>query len=64
MPQVSVENLVKTFTIAERQRGTQGALRGLVQRRYRTIPALNGISFTLEPGEEEIIARLYGDHPA
>ncbi|HZP82027.1 MAG TPA: ATP-binding cassette domain-containing protein [Chthonomonadaceae bacterium] len=51
MPQVSVENLVKTFTIAERQRGTLGALRGLIQRRYRTIPALNGISFTLEPGE-------------
>src|SRR5262249_8190376 len=35
----------------ERAPGLGGALRGLVRRRYRTISALNGISFTLEPGE-------------
>ena len=28
-----------------------GAMRGLVHRRYRTIRALNGASFSLEPGE-------------
>jgi ABC-2 type transport system ATP-binding protein len=51
MPQIVVENLVKTFRIAERQPGMGGALRGLVQRRYRTVHALNGLSFALEPGE-------------
>ena len=51
MPQIVVENLVKTFGIAERQPGVWGALRGLVHRRYRTVHALDGVSFTLEPGE-------------
>ncbi len=50
MPQIVVENLVKTFGIAERQPGVWGALRGLVHRRYRTVHALDGVSFTLEPG--------------
>ena len=51
MKPIIVENLVKTFRVAERQAGTWGAVRGLVQRRYRTVEALKGLSFTLEPGE-------------
>src|SRR5689334_16645133 len=51
MPQIVVENLTKTFRIAERQSGLWGAMRGLVQRRYREVSALAGISFTLEAGE-------------
>ena len=51
MPHIVVENLVKTFRIAERQPGMWGALRGVVNRRYRTVSALDGISFTIEPGE-------------
>jgi len=51
MPQIVVEDLVKTYRIAERQPGMWGAMRGLVHRRYRTIRALNGASFSLEPGE-------------
>ena len=51
MPQIVVEDLVKTYRIAERQPGMWGAVRGLVHRRYRTIHALNGASFSLEPGE-------------
>jgi viologen exporter family transport system ATP-binding protein len=51
MPQIIVENLTKRFRIAERDPGMWGALRGLVRRRYRTVSALDGISFTLEPGE-------------
>jgi len=51
MPQVVVENLVKTFKIAERQSGTWGAVKGLALRRYRTIRALDSISFSLEQGE-------------
>src|SRR6187402_467737 len=51
MPQILVENLVKTFRIAERQPGMGGAIRGLVSRSYRTVKALDGISFSLEAGE-------------
>ncbi len=51
MPQILVENLVKTFHVAERQAGLWGAVRGLVHRRYRTVHALNGVSFSLEQGE-------------
>src|SRR5579864_5380411 len=51
MPQIVVENLVKTFIIAERRAGMWGAVRGLAQRRYRTITALNAVSFSLEAGE-------------
>jgi len=51
MPQILVENLVKTFRVAERSPGMWGALRGVLKRRYRTVRALDGISFSLEPGE-------------
>lgn len=51
MPQIVVENLRKTFQIAERQSGMWGAIRGLATRKYRTVTALNDISFTLEAGE-------------
>jgi ABC-2 type transport system ATP-binding protein len=51
MPQIVVRNLVKTFRVAERDPGLWGAFRGLAHRRYRTVQALQGISFTLEPGE-------------
>lgn len=51
MPQIIVENLVKTFRIAERQAGLWGAVRGLARRRYREVRALDGVSFTLEAGE-------------
>lgn len=48
---ITVENLVKTFQIAQRQAGIWGALKGVVHRTYRTISALDGISFTIKPGE-------------
>lgn len=51
MPQIVVEELVKTFRIAERDPGFLGAARGLVRRRWREVCALDGISFSLEPGE-------------
>ena len=51
MPQIVVENLVKTFNVAERSSGIWGALRGIVRRRHRTVHALAGVSFSLEPGE-------------
>jgi len=51
MPQILVEGLAKTYRVAERDPGTWGALRGLVRRRWRTIEALKGVSFSLEAGE-------------
>jgi len=49
--QIIVEDLVKTFRIAERTPGVWGALAGLAHRRYRTVTALNGVSFSLDQGE-------------
>jgi ABC-2 type transport system ATP-binding protein len=51
MSQIIVEDLVKTFHVAERQPGMWGALRGVVRRRHRIVRALDGVSFTLEAGE-------------
>lgn len=51
MSHIIVENLIKTFQIAERRPGVWGALRGVVHRNYRQISALDGISFSIEPGE-------------
>jgi ABC-2 type transport system ATP-binding protein len=51
MAQIIVDNLVKTFSIAKRQPGIWGALRGLAHREYRQVRALDGVSFSLEPGE-------------
>ena len=51
MPQIAVENLVKTYRVSERQSGTLGAFAGLFHRKTRVIHALEGISFSLEQGE-------------
>jgi len=51
MPQIVVEGLVKTFQVAERTPGLWGAVRGLARRRYRTVRALDGVSFSIERGE-------------
>jgi len=51
MPQIVVENLAKAFRVAERSPGILGSLVGVVHRRYRTVQALDGITFSLEPGE-------------
>lgn len=51
MSQIIVEDLVKRFRIAERSPGILGALRGVAHRRYRTVDALDGVSFSIESGE-------------
>ncbi len=48
---VVVEDLCKSFRVAERRAGTLGALAGLVVRRHRTVSAIDGISFRLDEGE-------------
>ena len=51
MPQIIIEDLVKRFRISERDAGVWGAIRGIVHRRYHTVDALDGVSFSIEPGE-------------
>ncbi len=51
MPQIIVENLVKTFRVSERAAGLWGAVRGVVRRQHRTVRALDGVSFALDAGE-------------
>src|SRR5262245_48618015 len=50
-PQILVENLTKTYWIAQRTAGIWGSLRGLVRRQYRELRALDGVSFSIEAGE-------------
>jgi ABC-2 type transport system ATP-binding protein len=51
MPHVIVEDLRKSFRVAERRPGTLGAIAGLVARRHRVVRAIDGISFAIEQGE-------------
>jgi ABC-2 type transport system ATP-binding protein len=51
MPQIAVQDLSKTYRVAERRRGLLGAARGLFSRPHRHIDALRSVSFSLEEGE-------------
>ena len=51
MPQILVQDLAKTYRVAERDPGMLGAVCGLVRRRWRTVEALKDVSFSLERGE-------------
>ena len=51
MSNIVVKNLVKTFRIPERRPGIWGALVGVASRQYRTVRALDGVSFEIERGE-------------
>ncbi|OHD72663.1 MAG: ABC transporter [Spirochaetes bacterium RBG_13_68_11] len=51
MRHIIVEDLHKSFRVAERRRGTLGAIAGLVVRHHRVVAAIDGISFRLDQGE-------------
>jgi ABC-2 type transport system ATP-binding protein len=51
MAHILVKDLIKTFRVAERRSGTVGAFTGLFKRTYRTIHALDAVSFSIEQGE-------------
>ena len=51
MPQIWVDDLSKTYRVAEREAGALGAVKGLFRRRHRTVEALKHISFSLDEGQ-------------
>jgi ABC-2 type transport system ATP-binding protein len=48
---IEVRDLRKTFRVSERETGMGATLRAFVKRRYTDVPAVAGISFTIESGE-------------
>jgi ABC-2 type transport system ATP-binding protein len=50
-PTIHVRDLRKTYVVSEREAGAVAALRSLAYRHTQTIPAVDGISFDLAPGE-------------
>jgi len=51
MKTVEVDNLSKTFAVADKQPGLAGTLSHFVKRKYRMIQAVKDVSFSIEPGE-------------
>ncbi|MEM7625347.1 MAG: ATP-binding cassette domain-containing protein [Planctomycetota bacterium] len=51
MPTVSVDNLAKTYRVADKDPGFLGTVKHFVKRRHRDIEAVKGISFDIAPGE-------------
>jgi ABC-2 type transport system ATP-binding protein len=50
-PAIRVRDLVKTFRVPVREAGLAAAVRSLVRREHRDVRAVDGVSFTIEPGE-------------
>jgi ABC-2 type transport system ATP-binding protein len=48
---ICVRDLRKVYTVHEREAGVLAALRSLFHRRVRQVAAVDGITFTVEPGE-------------
>ena len=51
MPAILVDNLGKSYPVANKDPGLVGTLKHFFRRRYRLIPAVRNISLTIEPGE-------------
>lgn len=51
MPLISVKHLVKEYKTYDRREGLSGAIRDLFQRDYKTLRAVDDISFEIEKGE-------------
>jgi ABC-2 type transport system ATP-binding protein len=50
-PAIGVAGLRKTFKVPEREAGLRAAVRSLVRRKTREVHAVDGVGFTISPGE-------------
>jgi len=50
-PTIHIRDLCKTYVVSKREAGVLAALQSLVRRHTEEIPAVDGISFDLAPGE-------------
>jgi ABC-2 type transport system ATP-binding protein len=50
-PAVHLKDLRKVYYVSQQEPGAKAAVRGLVRRRKIEVPAVDGISFDLSPGE-------------
>jgi ABC-2 type transport system ATP-binding protein len=50
-PIIEVNGLTKAFRTYKKEPGFKGAVKGLFRRRYEQTVAVNGVSFTVQPGE-------------
>jgi ABC-2 type transport system ATP-binding protein len=50
-PLIQVADLRKTYQVPEREAGLAASFRSLFTRSYREVRAVDGVSFTIEPGE-------------
>jgi ABC-2 type transport system ATP-binding protein len=51
MPIIQVEDLSKIYQVANKEAGIKGTLQHFWQRQYKNIPAVQHVSFSIEPGE-------------
>ena len=51
LPSIHVRNLRKTYVVPEREGGIKAATGSLFRRRTKSVEAVGGISFEVEPGE-------------
>src|SRR5690349_13394603 len=51
MPIIQAESLVKVYRVFQKKPGLRGAVGALFRREYKQVRAVDGVSFTIEPGE-------------
>jgi ABC-2 type transport system ATP-binding protein len=50
-PVIQATGLIKTYRVFQKKEGLLGAIRGLWRRQYKEVRAVDGVDFTIEPGE-------------
>src|SRR5262249_6759218 len=48
---IEAAGLTKVYRVFQKKEGLLGAIRGLFQREYKEVRAVDGVSFSIEPGE-------------
>jgi ABC-2 type transport system ATP-binding protein len=48
---IEADGLTKTYRVFQKREGLVGSLRGLFHREYKAVRAVDGVRFTIEPGE-------------